>query len=514
MKETEGKPRICVPVCEQRTGDLPRAIERAAELADVIELRLDYLVGAELDEAIRQLDGLTGSVTRPFIITLRPIEQGGMREIDSLNRIVFWLDRLARDEERHLLYDIELDVARVLMEKDGLDWNRIICSHHDFTGRDSNPEQLYQNMARTPARIIKLAVRADDATDCLAVFNLIERARSDGRELIAVAMGEAGVATRILGQARGSFLTYGALDCEHATASGQQTAEELLELYRLQSITQATTVFGIMGSPVSHSLSPRIQNAALGASGHDAVYIPFEVRDAAGFLRRMIHPRSREIDWKLRGLSVTAPHKLSVMEQLDWIEPAAVEIGAVNTIVVEGESLRGYNTDAAGFLAPLEKRCGSLSGKEAAVIGSGGAARSALWSLNRSGANAKLFARDAEKGAQLAEKFGALFLELEGASFGDFYVVVNATPLGTRGVSEDETPASAAQLRGARLAYDLVYNPRQTRFLTEAEEAGCQTLTGLEMLLAQAAEQFRLWTGEDAPLEVMRAAAEKALERN
>ena len=124
-----------------------------------------------------------------------------------------------------------------------------------------------------------------------------------------------------------------------------------------------------------------------------------------------------------------------------------------------------------------------------------------------------MFARDVEKGASLAREFGTAALELEDARFHDFEIVVNATPLGTRGASEQETPAILSQLRGARLAYDLVYNPQQTRFLLEAEAAGCETLTGFEMLIAQAAEQFRLWMGTDAPVEVMRAAAKRALEK-
>lgn len=513
MKETQAKPLISVPVCEQRASDLPGAIGRAAELADIIELRLDYLSGAELDRALSQLDALTSNSTRPLIITLRPVEQGGMREIDSLNRIVFWLDCLGRIESQNLLYDVEFDVARVLMEKEGLDWNRIICSHHDFAGGRSDPEQLYQLMKSTPARIIKIAVQVSDAADCLPVFNLMERARSEGRELIAVAMGEAGIMTRILGPSRGSFLTYGALDKAHSTAAGQPAALDLRELYRVQSITKETTVLGVMGSPLTHSVSPQMHNAALAASGADTVYIPFEVLDAGSFLRRMAHPRSREFEWKLRGLSVTAPHKIAVIEQLDWIEPAAREIGAVNTIVVEGEELRGYNTDAVGFLSPLEKMYGELSGKEVAVIGAGGAARSALWSLKRAGSNPTVFARDKEKGRRLAEEFGARSHELKGAGFHDFEIVVNATPLGTRGGEEAKTPATSSQLRGARLAYDLVYNPGRTRFLLEAEKAGCKTLTGLEMLIAQAAEQFRLWMERDAPSEVMHAAAAGALER-
>ena len=221
--------------------------------------------------------------------------------------------------------------------------------------------------------------------------------------------------------------------------------------------------------------------------------------------------RPREIAWPLRGLSVTAPHKLTVMKQLDWIEPSAQEIGAVNTIVIEGEELRGYNTDAPALLVPLRARGLNLHEARCAVIGAGGAARCALWGLRQEGARVTLFARDVERAKPAAQKFGAECRELAGASFDGFDLVINATPLGTRGKSEDETPAQASQLRGARLAYDLVYNPRDTRFQSEAREANCESLGGLEMLVAQAAEQFKLWTGKLAPIDVMRKAAERRL---
>lgn len=512
MKEIQAQPRICVSVCVQSARELRQAIERAASLADIIELRLDCLAGAELQAALADLSALASSASQPFIITLRPAEQGGRREIDTLNRIAFWLDNLGTERARPELADIEFDVARVLMEKEGLEWNRVICSHHDFTGTASGIDELYQEMAKIPARVLKIAVRVNDASDCLEVFKLLERARSEGREIIALAMGEAGIATRILGPSRGAFLTYAALDRAGSTAPGQPTAEEMRSIYRVHKITAQTAIVGLVGAPVSHSISPQVHNAAFEETETDSVYIPFEVHDVENFMRRMAHPRSREMVWKLRGLSVTAPHKRAVMEHLDRIEASAREIGAVNTIVVEGEELRGYNTDAVGFLSPLEKKLGGLKGRQVAVIGAGGAARSALWSLARAGAEATVFARDVEKGARLGEEFGARSMKLEGALFHDFEIVVNATPLGTRGTGERETPAVASQLRGARLVYDLVYNPQETRFLLEGKEAGCETLAGLEMLIAQAVEQFKLWTDRDAPVEVMLEAARKALE--
>jgi shikimate dehydrogenase len=164
-----------------------------------------------------------------------------------------------------------------------------------------------------------------------------------------------------------------------------------------------------------------------------------------------------------------------------------------------------------GFISPLREKGLSLRDAPCAVIGAGGAARSALWVLQQEGARVTLFARDVEKARPVAEKFGANCELLDGATFSDFDLVVNATPLGTRGEMEDETPALSSQLQGARLAYDLVYNPPETRFLREARDANCEQLNGLQMLVAQAAEQFRLWTGKPAPLDVMKEAVLRKL---
>ena len=186
-------------------------------------------------------------------------------------------------------------------------------------------------------------------------------------------------------------------------------------------------------------------------------------------------------------------------------------MGAVNTIVIDDDELHGHNTDARGFITPLLQKFGDLHAARCAVIGAGGAAKAALWSLRQAGAEATIFARNTGKASSLAERFGAGLTKLDEATFEGFDVVINATPLGTRGHLMDKTPAVCQQLRGARLAYDLVYNPVETRFLRDAREAGCETLGGLAMLVAQAVEQFRLWTGEAAPEDVMYTAAQRGL---
>ncbi|MCA1635465.1 MAG: shikimate dehydrogenase [Acidobacteria bacterium] len=518
MSKIQNKGRVCVPVCARRAGELRGALARAAEFADIIELRLDCLEEHQLEAALLELGALRPAYTQPFIYTLRPAGQGGGRSLGCEERASFWLNRFqgARGALREDLdfVDIELELLESafgprLLEVFGR--SRIICSQHDFAGVPAGLERIYERMAETSAAILKIAVRADEATDCLEVFGLIERARREGRALIAVAMGEAGIMTRLLGPARGSFLTYGALDAAQATAPGQLDASDLRQLYRVQALDERTQITGLVGRPVSHSLSPHIHNAAFDALGLDAVYAPFDVGDVGAFVRRMAHPRTRELGWNLRGLSVTAPHKSAVMEYLDHVEPTAGEIGAVNTVVVEGGELHGYNTDAAASIRPLSGVI-ELPRARAALIGAGGAARALLWGLSASGARTTLFARDAARAQVLAGKFGASVNQLGDASFESYDLVINATPLGSRGPREQETPATTAQLRGARVVYDLVYNPTETRLLREAREAGCVTIGGLPMLIAQAAAQFELWTGKKAPLEVMLAAAEKGLE--
>lgn len=513
----ESKARVCVPVSVTRADELGDAVARAAPLADVVELRLDYLDDGELEGAFARLVETVTKTRLPFIITNRPAGQGGRRSLDARERLDFWrrISTLLSDAEvRARVYaDVELDLlesARAGALRETLEGFTLICSQHDFNQTPSDLGALYERMARTGARVLKIAARAADASDCVPVLALVERARRDGLGMMAVSMGGAGVLTRVLAPAFGAALTYGSPAPGRETAPGQLGARELRDVYRVQSLDTETTVVGIVGKPVAHSLSPHMHNAAFAARDLNAVYIPFDVSDVSAFVRRMARPGTRELRWNLRGFSVTAPHKSAIVGHLDWVEPAADEMGAVNTVVVEGDKLRGYNTDARAALAPLEGLI-ELRGARAAVIGAGGAARALLWGLRSRGARATVFARDTERARATAEAFGAEVEQLEGSSFAGFDLVVNATPLGTRGAHVGETPATVDQLRGARLAYDLVYNPARTRFIKEADAASCETLGGLSMLVAQAAAQFELWTGAAAPVEVMHAAAERQL---
>jgi len=499
--------QICISLCESRVSDLLQAAERVNS-STLIELRLDCLDPSEYYTGRDTIHDWLRKTGRAAILTLRSKSQGGNCSLDQRDRAEFWrsLSTLTTG-----FFDIELDLIPNLVSSK-LDWDRVICSYHDFAGLPPDLNHLYERMLRSPAKILKIAVQADDVTDCLPIFALLDRAVAAARPTIALAMGAAGVVTRILGPSRGAFLTYATMEHDRATAPGQLRVEELVNLYRIPEIDSGTQLFGVMGCPVGHSISPHIHNAAFKSEGLNAVYVPLEVHDANLFLMRMVHPKSREISWDVRGLSVTAPHKSRVIDGLDWIEPQARELGAVNTIVVEQDRLCGFNTDVSALVQPLIEKLGKVDGIRCAVVGTGGAARAALYGLRREGAALTILGRNQQRVSQLAGEFGVACASAHNR-LGEFEVVINATPLGTAGESANETVATADQLRGARLAYDLVYNPSETRFLREAKEAGCDTVGGLSMLVAQGAAQFKLWTGREAPRQEMLAAAEVALSK-
>lgn len=483
---SDKKTCICIPVCEKNISALGNACERAIDWADLVELRLDCLTPEALTSGISQV---LSNLSVPVILTFRPAEQGGHRNVNRKAREAFWKSQAARGDS--VWWDVEADLVRDLSP----DWSRTIVSHHDFSGVPADLEQIYEQLAQTPARVLKIAVQAKEISDCIPVFRLLDRARSDKREIIAIAMGNSGIATRILGPSRGAFLTYGALDDDSPTAPGQVNARKLRSLYNIDAINDETMICGLVGLPVMHSLSPRIHNNAFASEGVNGVYLPFEVKDVHSFFKRMVHPLTRELNWNLRGLSITAPHKEAVMGCLDWIEPDAKEIGAVNTVVVEKDRLLGYNTDAAGLIDPLHKHLGSLADRHVAIIGAGGAARAAVWALQQHKALVTLFVRDLAKAYTLAQYFNVSCQALSSASFSGFDLVINATPLGS-GEHIDQSPVTPEQLNGALCVYDLVYNPVETKLLREAGKAGCKTLGGLEMLIAQARIQFELWTGK------------------
>lgn len=493
--------KICISLCAKTAGELAEKIERAAVLADVIEVRFDCSAPEQLHQCVEVATAARSEV----LATFRPGSQGGFRDISDDERIDFWNQ------------SNELGFWGADFEDDQIEdsfywlWDNRIVSFHDFSGTPSNLESVYARLAATGANIVKIAVHANRITDAIPLWKLLERAGNEDKKLVPIAMGEAGKWTRILGLAHGSPLAYASLDREGGTAPGQITAGDLIIVYRARDLSGESKVFGLIAGDTSYSMSPYIQNAAISHAGLDAVFLPLQVAGVEEFFRRMVREGSREIDLNFRGFAVTNPHKQAVMPLLDSVDETAKAIGAVNTVFLDSGKWHGTNTDAEGFIAPLKERYVSLSGANVAVIGAGGAARACVYALRQEGADVSVLARDTTKAKPLAEEFGARLLPLEALERPD--ILVNTTPLGTRGEHQNQTSVSAENLSGIKLVYDLTYNPRETRLLKEAREAGCETLDGLEMLIRQAAAQFKIWSGLEADTAAMRTAAIKRLER-
>ncbi len=502
--------KLCVPVCAATADELIANIKRAEKFADVIEVRFDCLDPNEFDlrghEWIPVWTKIANATRTDMISTLRPLEQGGYRSLSNDERLTFWNSGCQTD-----LCDIE---DTDLIEQAAWTCGKRIVSHHDFsaTAHDLNPHYLRLNTAQ--AEIIKVAVHVNEVTDAIEVWKLGERAKVGNKEFIPIAMGEAGKWTRILGLAHGAYLTYGSLERGKETADGQIAAKDLIDVYRVKELDKQTKVYGVIGDSVSSSFSPYIHNAAFVAAGINAVFIPLQVKNIDAFFRRMVLPATREVELNFAGFAVTMPHKQSVMKYLDEIDSVGEKIGAVNTIAIDDDKLSGYNTDAHGFITPLKTRLGELNGMRAAVLGAGGAARACVTSLKQEGADVTVFARDERKASSFASKFGCRVNLVSNLKFeiSNFDVLVNATPLGMKGEFETISPLTADDLKGVKLVFDLVTRPNDTPLIREAKQAGVATVPGFEMLIEQAIKQFEIWTGRDAPKDVMRAAALSRME--
>ncbi|MDQ7832884.1 MAG: shikimate dehydrogenase [Desulfovibrionaceae bacterium] len=266
-----------------------------------------------------------------------------------------------------------------------------------------------------------------------------------------------------------------------------------------------TRLFGIIGHPLGHSLSPLLHNWGFGHFGLPGVYMawPVEVGRVADFMTAV---RLLGIE----GVSVTIPHKAAVMEYVDGMTDRARAVGAVNTLFWQGGRLWGENTDVAGFVAPL-REMGDVPGT-ALVLGGGGAARAAVAGLAELGVPEIVVSNRTEaKARELARDFGVGVVDWERRGERAGGLVVNATPLGMLGKNEGQSPLPPGALGPGSVAYDLVYNPHETAFLRDAATAGARMIPGLSMFFGQAVEQFRIWTGCELPRVEGMALLRKAL---
>ena len=490
-----GRDKICAVVAAADASGTWKQLAQALRSTRTVELRLDWLSDEdELDKFLAQLAKKRLSAT--LIATCRRREAGG-RFRGTIARQLALLATAVRSG--CAWYDLEiesssrcpLELLDVLLGE-----GRRIASAHFFQRSPKNFRRVAAELGRGKPDAIKIAVQCDSLGRSLEVLRLARRRK----DLIAVPMGDVALPARMLALREGSALAYAPV--ENATAPGQVGLQEMKDLYRADKLRRKTRVYGVIGNPIGHSLSPVLQNTGFQARGVDAVFLPFLVRDLRDFLRN-VEPLG------IAGFSVTLPHKETILRHLDDCDPMAAAIGAVNTVVVRGGGrLYGYNTDYVGVLRALERRI-PLRGSRTLIFGAGGSARAVAFALAESGASVCICARRAKAAQALARAVGGEVVKRSRLQREFFDAIVNATPVGMH-PTEGRSPLSARELN-CRLVFDLIYRPRVTKLMQLAAQRGIETVSGLEMFLVQGTAQWEIWTGERAPVEAMRRAVLRVL---
>jgi 3-dehydroquinate dehydratase/shikimate dehydrogenase len=484
-------PRVCVAVI----GSDPVAMAEKAEALvrdnSFLEFRLDYLSkpALALPKIKRFIEAHPGTVV---MATCRRTSTGGKfrgsvaSELNILGK--------AAGIGCHVL-DVELQTA-MKCKPEQLQKLRgraaLILSFHDFRATRKLEETL-EKMLAFPADFYKVVSTATTLSDNVTMMKFLSR-EGDKHSLVCMCMGEQGLISRVLGVRAGSVFTFASAGLGEETAPGQVTAQELRNVYRIEQVDAATRVYGVAGDPVSHSLSPAIMNAAFRRENVNAVYLKLHAKTLKDLLTCV-----REIP--IHGMSVTMPYKESILPHLDNTDSHTTKIGACNTVVrAQDAKLYGFNTDAAGILRPLERRLTTIEGARILVLGSGGAARAAVFGLKERGAEVYILNRTTGPAQKLARQARARTLKRQDLKKFAFDVIINATPVGM-GNSRD-TPLQDKEIN-ARYVFDMVYDPPETRLLKLAKERGAQIIPGIEMFVHQAARQFEIWTGKPAPGDEM-----------
>jgi 3-dehydroquinate dehydratase/shikimate dehydrogenase len=504
---------LCVAIFVTSLPQAQRDIALAAESgADLVELRIDRF------DPILQA-GLIAQSTLPAIVTCRPVWEGGQSELSNADR----LERLKNLLDDGAAYaDVELITSQespASLPKQG----RLIISSHDFSGR---PERLYNilsDLNASPGNVSKIVWTARTIRDNLEAFEILQQQE---KPTIALCMGEAGLISRVLAKKFGAFLTFASLDASSGTAPGQVSIAETKRLYRWDSLKTDTKVYGVVGNPIAHSMSPAIHNSAFDHVAHNGIYLPLLVNPGYESFKAFMESFVPFKGLHLSGLSVTIPHKENALRYLKEkgaeVEPLAEQIGAVNTIVIDNQKLRGFNTDYAAILDSITSKLTitrqQLAGYRVAVIGAGGTGRTAVAALAAYGTTVVVYNRTREKADALAAEFTGKTGKVVSAAIEKLcdsccHIFINTTSIGMH-PNVDESPLDdSVELGPDHLVFDAVYNPMRTKLIEQAQAVGAKTIGGIEMFVRQAGGQFSAWTGKEAPLDLMRQVVEQKLRR-
>lgn len=561
---------VCVPITVRDAEAAAREATRARDAgADIVEFRIDeFFTGEEASSEYqtRQIAALISECPLPCIVTCRVASEGGGYEGDEEARALLF-ERLATPPAgTHPPKYIDCEVASYMRSEplreilnvavgeerpEGELKSSLILSMHDFETRPPDlTRRLLEMQWQHASSVIKVALRARSLRDSLELLDL---PGAMGKPAIALGMGEFGLISRVLAPKFGAFLTFAALRPAAVTAPGQPTVKELLELYRFRSIKRSTAVYGVVGWPVGHSLSPLVHNAGFDEVGHDGVYLPLPIAAGEGknaegsfesfkgtLLELIEHPRLN-----FRGASVTIPHKENLARlarDMKWeADDLTACAGAANTLVIDraqdgsAARVRVMNTDARAAATSLEEVLGTIAERSFLVIGAGGVAKAIVAALALLGAKTTVASRSLQRAEEMLRALQtspidrgdgttemhfcpaapATFCELERVGEQRYDAVINCTPVGmTGGPDPSGVSVDLRKLKPRSpelIVMDTVYSPVRTPLLEEAESLGMRTIDGVGMFVRQAAAQFEVWTGKRAPVAKFEALVRGAL---
>jgi 3-dehydroquinate dehydratase/shikimate dehydrogenase len=489
---------ICVSVGRGRhrhvIAEHKHLVEKGAQL---VELRLDYINGQV------NLKRVLGDRPGPVIVTLRRPQDGGKYAGTEDERRILLRTAIADGVE---YVDLEEDVATAIPRYGK---TKRIISLHDFRKTPDDLDEIHARLAKLDPDIIKISTLANHPHDNTRMLRLVRKSKVP---TVGICMGDIGTPSRLLAGRFGAPFSYATFHHERALAPGQLSFEQMRDTYHYDQVNAETEVYGVIGDPIGHSLSPLIHNAGFRHLGLNKLYLAFRIPrdDLPNFL-------DDASELGIKGLSVTIPHKESVLRRITQVDGAVRGAGAANTILFEPEVVSGHNTDyraamdaiQAAMAEGSEERA-DLASKVALVLGAGGAAKAIAFGLQRRGAEVVVASRTRERADKLAEALGAK--SVDWGTRHNFWVdvLINCTPVGMH-PNVDETPYDKHYLKPSMVVFDTVYNPESTLLIKDARARSCTVITGVEMFIRQAALQFKLFTGQEAPFEMMRDVLKRAI---
>ncbi len=496
-----GADRVLVVIGRTRhkmvMAELQEAVKRGGKF---IELRLDFLAKAVDFKRLAPLK------LCPWVATLRRVTDGGRFSGTEQERQIIIRQAIVSGVFEWI--DLEMDIAASIPRFGQV---KRIISYHNLTETPANLEDIYADMLSKDGDVYKIAVLAQTPTDVTRILNL---QRTAPKPTVAFCMGDIGQPSRFLALKYGAPWIYAAFNKERGIAPGLPSLEEFKTTYPVRLIHPGIKVFGVVGDPLGHSLSPILHNHMYQRLKVDAIYLPFRVP-------RGQFPQAVEAyaGIPVEGYSVTIPHKEAAAQLARDKELMVEATGAANTLVRRDDGqFIATNSDYTAARDSIKTHLAGrppeatreISQCAVLILGAGGVARAVAHALHREGCQLTISSRTPERSHKLAEEVKCKTLDWHARHSIFFDILINCTPVGMH-PNVDEAPVHFSVLKPGVLVFDTIYNPETTLLIREARARGCETITGVDMFVRQAARQIELFTGHDPDLAVMREIVRKAL---